>query len=68
MRRMAASTPDRLELQADAFHGRVQQAYERLIAEAPERFVVVNAAQPIEDVARDALQGVVARVLKGQEE
>ena len=63
MRRMAASTPDRLELQADAFHGRVQQAYEQLIEAAPDRFVVVNAAQPIEDVARDALRGVVGAIL-----
>ena len=63
MRRMAASAPDRLELQADAFHGRVQQAYEQLIAETPDRFVVVNAAQSIEDVARDALRGVVDAII-----
>jgi len=63
MRRMAASTPDRLELQADAFHGRVQQAYEQLIEADPDRFVVVNAAQSIENVARDALIGVLGAVI-----
>ena len=61
-RRLAASTPDRLELQAVSFHGRVQQAYEQLISEDEERFLVVNAAQDRDSVEKDALKAVVERV------
>ncbi len=61
-RRLAASTPDRLELQAVAFHGRVQQAYEQLIAQDESRFLVVNAAQDRDSVEQDALSAVVNRL------
>ena len=61
-RRLAASTPDRLESQAVEFHGRVQQAYEQLISEDPARFLVVNAAQDRDSVERDALAAVIGRI------
>ncbi|MBR6569798.1 MAG: dTMP kinase [Clostridia bacterium] len=61
-RRLAASTPDRLELQAVSFHGRVQAAYEQLISEDENRFLVVNAAQDRDSVEKDALQAVIDRI------
>ena len=61
-RRLAASTPDRLELQAVEFHGRVQAAYEQLIREDKERFLVVNAAQDRDSVEQDALKAVIGRI------
>ena len=61
-RRLAASTPDRLELQAVEFHGRVQAAYEQLISEDESRFLVVNAAQDRDSVERDALKAVIDRI------
>ena len=61
-RRLAASTPDRLELQAVSFHGRVQQAYEQLISEDQDRFLVVNAAQDRDSVEKDALKAVIDRI------
>jgi len=61
-RRLAASTPDRLESQAVEFHGRVQQAYEQLISEDKERFLVVNAAQDRDSVEQDALKAVIDRI------
>ena len=62
-RRYAASEPDRLELAADGFHARVQKAYERLIRENKKRFLVVDAEQDIESIARDALDIVLKRLL-----
>ena len=42
-RRCAASEPDRLEMEAESFHARVEDGYHQLIARDPERFVVVDA-------------------------
>lgn len=61
-RRSSASSLDRLEMEALSFHERVQKAYERLIHENRRRFLVVNADQPIADVAREALQAVLLRL------
>lgn len=63
MRRLAASEPDRLENESTAFHERVTAAYHERIAAHPERFLVVNAAQPVEKVAADVLRAVLARLL-----
>ena len=62
-RRLAASEPDRLENESTAFHERVTAAYHERIAAHPERFLVVNAAQPVEKVAADVLRAVLARLL-----
>lgn len=67
-RRLNASAPDRLEMQDLAFHDRVQKAYERLIRENKKRFLVVDASQDIEGVARDALERVLSRLLPERKE
>ena len=62
-RRLAVSEPDRLESQAVSFHQRVQQGYEQLIAQNPERFLVVDASKDADTVAREALRAVLDRVV-----
>ncbi|GAA2464089.1 dTMP kinase [Agromyces soli] len=44
---------DRLEAEASEFHRRVREAYLRIAAAEPERVVVVDAAQPAEQIAAE---------------
>ncbi|HIU19391.1 MAG TPA: dTMP kinase [Candidatus Limiplasma stercoravium] len=62
-RRLRASEPDRLELEADDFHERVQHAYEKQIRDNRRRFLTVNADQSVDAVAHDALKAVLSRLL-----
>lgn len=61
-RRLSATTPDRLELEAPDFYERVQKAYEKLIHDHKHRFLIVNADQAIEKVAKDTLSVVLSRL------
>lgn len=62
-RRLSASSPDRLESQKASFYTRTYEAYEAVFAgENMARVVTVNAAQSIEDVTRDMLERVDARL------
>jgi len=61
-RRMGASAPDRLELEAFDFHERVQKTYERLVHDSRKRFMTVNADRDPMAVAKDALAMVLARL------
>jgi dTMP kinase len=58
--RSAGKRPDRIESEADAFHRRVAAEYDSLAAAEPERFLVVEAAQPAEEVARQVWERVGA--------
>ena len=42
---------DRLEAEASEFHDRVRGAYLEIAAAEPSRFLIVDAAQPIEEIA-----------------
>lgn len=42
---------DRLEAEAEEFHGRVREAYLELAAADPDRFLVLDATEPIETLA-----------------
>jgi dTMP kinase len=56
------SEPDRLELEGDAFFGRIDAAYRRLAEAHPERIRTIDATQPPEAVlsaALTALDGLV---------
>jgi dTMP kinase len=44
---------DRLEAEKAEFHGRVRAAYLQLAAAEPERFLVLDAAARVEDIAAD---------------
>lgn len=43
---------DRLELESLTFHGRVRERYLELAATEPQRFLVVDAGQPIAEITR----------------
>jgi dTMP kinase len=53
---------DRLEAEASEFHDRVRSAYLSVAASEPERFLVVDAALPVEEIAA-AIRARVARML-----
>ena len=67
-RRTAASDPDRMESESDAFHGRVEAAYRSLIQVDPGRFVVVDATLPPEEVGKRAAEAIIARLVAAEEE
>lgn len=50
-RRGGRAAEDRLEAEQDDFHERVRAAFLALAADAPERFVVVDAGLPADEVA-----------------
>lgn len=52
-RASARSEPDRFEGEAVAFFERVRAVYRALASRAPERYRIVNAGQPLEQVQRD---------------
>lgn len=63
-RRVARGVMDRFESQAIEFFERVRRAYLQLAAAAPQRFVVIDATQPLEAVinaAQAALSDTLTR-------
>ncbi len=67
-RRCAASRPDRLEMQAESFHARVEDGYHELISRDPGRFVVVDAGKTREEIAADIAGQVLARLMAAEDE
>ena len=63
-RRCAASEPDRLEMEAESFHARVEDGYHQLIARDPERFVVVNAERTRDEISAEIAEKVLGRLLE----
>ena len=63
-RRCAASEPDRLEMEAENFHARVEEGYHQLIAKHPERFAVVNAEGDREEIAAEIARKVLEKLLE----
>ncbi|MFN2526300.1 MAG: dTMP kinase [Actinomycetota bacterium] len=55
--------PDRLESEDLEFHGRVSDAYLELAQRYPDRFVVVDAARPKEEVHQDVTTAVDKRLI-----
>ena len=58
-RRCAVSEPDRMEMEAESFHARVEDGYHRLIAMDPGRFAVVNAEGDREEIAAEVARRVL---------
>jgi dTMP kinase len=59
----AADKPfDRLEAEGDSFHARVRAAYLALAEAEPDRFLVVDAAGPVTEIAERIRQAVAARL------
>ena len=65
-RRCAASEPDRMEMEADCFHARVEDGYHELIARDPERFVVVDAAKSRDEIAAEIQDKVLTRLMENE--
>lgn len=65
-RRSAASTLDRIEMEADSFHARTEAAYRELIERDPQRFIVVDATQTPEEIARQVAEQVLARLMEAE--
>jgi dTMP kinase len=55
-----ARHPDRIEAQDLGFHRRVREAFLDLAAADPERFAVVDAAAPVDEVAAQVRSAVLA--------
>lgn len=51
---------DRLEAEKVDFHARVRQAFQRLAAAEPERFLVLDASRPVDELAADVRARVAA--------
>ncbi|MBL8154599.1 MAG: dTMP kinase [Anaerolineae bacterium] len=53
---------NRLDAMALAFHERVRDGYHRLMAEEPDRWVKIDAAQPVDAVQADILAALLPRL------
>jgi dTMP kinase len=62
-RRQQQRQRDRIELKAREYHEKVRQGFLAMARERPDRFAVVDAARPPDDVARD-IEEAVMRVLR----
>lgn len=61
-RRASATGLDRLEMEGDDFHGRVEAAYRELIRRDGERFIVVDASRSPQEIGDEVLRRVLARL------
>ncbi|MDR6612298.1 MULTISPECIES: dTMP kinase [unclassified Leifsonia] len=53
---------DRLEAERSDFHARVRAGYLALAEQEPERFLVVDASRPVEEIAAEIRDRLAARV------
>ena len=49
-RRLSESAPDRIEQEKRDFFERAMQGFDRLAREEPERYLTIDASQPVETV------------------
>jgi dTMP kinase len=59
--------PDRIEMESGEFHAKVANAYLHIAEEHPERFVVVDADRPPEQVHESVIEAI-ERVLRERED
>ena len=67
-RRSAASELDRLEMEKEEFHARVEEGYHALIARNPERYVVVDARGDRDEIAKQISSEVLKKLFAAEEE
>jgi len=60
--RRQGGTPDRLEAEPDAFHEANRTAFLQLAAAQPQRYLVLDASRPAEELGRDVLSAVLERL------
>lgn len=58
---------DRLDMEKADMHRRVRQGYLAILEKEPERFVKIDASQPLEAVVQDVLGIIQERLLKANE-
>lgn len=56
--------PDRLELEGISFQQKVYDAYQTLAKRYPKRIVAVNAAQSVEEVAKEVQEAIWSRIVE----
>ncbi|WP_353809057.1 dTMP kinase [Agromyces sp. SYSU T00194] len=56
---------DRLEAEGASFHARVRAAYLDLAAAEPDRFLVLDATRPVDEIAAEVRDAVAARLVGG---
>ncbi len=66
-RRYGASEPDRLEIEGEPFHARVEAAYREMIARHPDRFIAVDASRGAEEIGKDIAGKVLSRLMQMEE-
>ena len=66
-RRSAASQLDRLEMEKEEFHARVEAGYHELISRRPERYVTVDAREDREEIAGQISRAVLARLMEAED-
>ena len=60
--RMSGRQYDRFELQSAAFHRRVRDGFRRLAEDEPDRWIVVDATSPADEVAATVRAAVTTRL------
>ncbi|HFR3342799.1 TPA: dTMP kinase [Streptococcus suis] len=65
--RNAERDVDRLDMEKADMHRRVRQGYLAILEKEPERFVKIDASQPLEAVVQDVLGIIQERLLKANE-
>ena len=58
LRRKLADYQNRLDVQGLAFYRRVEAGYHEMIAQEPERWVVINAGRSLEEVHQEVVRAV----------
>ena len=66
-RRSAASRLDRMEMEKEAFHARVEEAYHERIRRNPERYVTVDARQDRDRMAEKIAGAVLKRLMEAED-
>ena len=61
-RRLAASEPDRMELEKQAFVEKVYQGYLQIAKEEPERVVLIDGDRSIEEIELDTRRVLTERI------
>lgn len=61
-RRMAKRDLDRFELAGDDFHGRVDRGFAAMAEEDPDRWVVIDASGPVDEVTTSIREAVRQRL------
>lgn len=65
-RRAAATELDRMEMEANSFHARVEAGYRELIRRDPERFIVVDATRTPDQIGDQVAKRVIAKLLEAE--